>query len=108
MTSSAREKKTSKSVIEIAKYACGLPVTHRRHLPPVTHPGHLSPRLGQPRGRVASWTMGEITFGDHEGQASPSEGASTHGTPEPAPEPAPEPEVIEVALGTDLDILPHV
>ena len=52
--------------------------------------------------------MGEITFGDHEGQASPSEGASTHGTPEPAPEPAPEPEVIEVALGTDLDILPHV
>ena len=40
--------------------------------------------------------MSETTCGDHEGQASPSEGASTQGTPEQAPEP----EVIEVALGT--------
>ena len=40
--------------------------------------------------------MSETTCGDHEGQASPSEGASTQGTPEPAPEQ----EVIEVALGT--------
>ena len=46
--------------------------------------------------------MSETTCGDHEGQASPSEGASTQGTPEPAPEP----EVIEVALGTDPDTLP--
>ena len=43
--------------------------------------------------------MSETTCGDHEGQASPSEGASTQGTPQPAPEP----EVIEVALGTDPD-----
>ena len=36
--------------------------------------------------------MSETTCGDHEGQASPSEGASTQGTPEP--------EVIEIALAT--------
>ena len=43
--------------------------------------------------------MSETTRGDREGQASPSEGASTQGTPEPAPEPA----VFDVTLGTDLD-----
>ena len=35
--------------------------------------------------------MSETTCGDHEGKASPSEGASTQGTPKPAPDP----EVIE-------------
>ena len=39
---------------------------------------------------------------NHEGQASPSEGASAQGTPEQASEP----EVIEVALDTDPDTLP--
>ena len=39
--------------------------------------------------------MSETTCGDDEGQASPSEGASTQRIPEPATEP----EVIEVALG---------
>ena len=74
---------------------------HRGHLPPATHPVHLSPRLAQLRGRVASWTMIETTYGDHEGQASPSEADSTQGIPEPAPEP----EVVEVALGTAPDTL---
>ena len=46
--------------------------------------------------------MSETTCGDHQGQASPSEGANTQGTPERAPEP----EVIEVALGTDTDTSP--
>ena len=46
--------------------------------------------------------MSETTYGDDEGQATPSEGASTQGTPEPAPEL----EVIEVTLGTDPDTLP--
>ena len=52
------------------------------------------------QGRVSSWTISETT--NHEGQASPSEGASTRGTLEPAPEP----EVIEVTLDTDPDTLP--
>ena len=43
--------------------------------------------------------MSETTGGDREGQASPSKGGSTQGTPEP--------EVIEVALGTDLNTLPN-
>ena len=46
--------------------------------------------------------MNETSCGDHEVQASPSEGASTQATPEPAPEP----EVIEVALDMDPDTLP--
>ena len=53
-------------------------------------------------GKVASWTMSETTRGNHKGQASPSEGASTQDTPELAPER----EVIEVALGTNPDALP--
>ena len=46
--------------------------------------------------------MSETTGGgDDEGQASPSEGASTQDTPEPAPEP----EVIEVAPGKTVAVI---
>ena len=45
--------------------------------------------------------MSKNTCGDHEGQASPSEGASTQGTPEPAPEP----EVIEVVTGETVAVI---
>ena len=45
--------------------------------------------------------MSETTYGDDEGQATPSEGASTQGTPGLAPVP----EVIEVALATNPDTL---
>ena len=60
-----------------------------------THPGHLSPRRAQPRGRVGLWVAIETTAGDHESQASPSEGTSVQDSPEPALER----EVIEVAPG---------
>ena len=47
--------------------------------------------------------MSETRCGDHEGEASPSKGASTQDTPQSAPEP----EMIEVTLGTDPDTLPE-
>ena len=45
--------------------------------------------------------MSETTGGDHEGQASPSEGAST----QDGPEPVSEPEVIEVAPGKTVAVI---
>ena len=45
--------------------------------------------------------MSETSGGDHEGQASRSEGASTQDDPEPALEP----EVIEVAPGKALAVI---
>ena len=40
--------------------------------------------VSNPGNRVAAWTMSETTGEDHEGHASPSEGASTQDGPEPA------------------------
>ena len=70
------------------------------HTQDTCHLGHTQgtcrPDVPDPGNRVAAWTMIETTGGgDHDGQASPSEGTSAQDSPKPAFDR----EVIERAAG---------